>query len=287
MRILDEASQLRAYSHELEDKSRSLQRATDELRAANEQLKSLDHLKDDFMSSVTHELRTPLTSIRALSEMMADDLDMPAEQRQQFLRIIIAETERLSRLVNQVLDMAKIESGHAQWHTTDVDLRELMLRAVQTTAEMFRERGAAVVLDLPESVPTLRADPDRLTAGAVEPAVQRRQVPAAGRRAGRRAAAGARVRAAGRDPATTAAACRRPAGADLREVPPGRRRREPAAGHGPGPADQPPDRRALRRPDVARVRSRAGAHALHSSCPGRPRRRPGAERSASRRTQHA
>ena len=115
------------------------------------------------MSSVTHELRTPLTSIRALSEMMADDLDMPAEQRQQFLRIINAETERLSRLVNQVLDMAKIESGHAQWNTTDVDLRELMLRAVQTTAEMFRERGAAVVLDLPESVPTLRADADRLT----------------------------------------------------------------------------------------------------------------------------
>ena len=163
MRILDEASQLRAYSHELEDKSRSLQRATDELRAANEQLKSLDRMKDDFMSSVTHELRTPLTSIRALSEMMADDLDMPAEQRQQFLSIINAETERLSRLVNQVLDMAKIESGLAQWNTTDVDLRELMLRAVQTTAEMFRERGAAVVLDLPESVPTLRADADRLT----------------------------------------------------------------------------------------------------------------------------
>jgi signal transduction histidine kinase len=73
MRILDEASQLRAYSHALEDKSRSLERATAELRAANEQLKSLDRLKDDFMSSVTHELRTPLTSIRALAELMADD----------------------------------------------------------------------------------------------------------------------------------------------------------------------------------------------------------------------
>ena len=70
MRILDEASQLRAYSHALEDKSRSLERATAELRSANEQLKSLDRLKDDFMSSVTHELRTPLTSIRALAELM-------------------------------------------------------------------------------------------------------------------------------------------------------------------------------------------------------------------------
>ena len=76
MRILDEASQLRAYSHALEDKSQSLERATAELRQANEQLKSLDRLKDDFMSSVTHELRTPLTSIRALSELMRDDADM-------------------------------------------------------------------------------------------------------------------------------------------------------------------------------------------------------------------
>ena len=163
MRILDEASQLRAYSHQLEDKSRSLERATGELRAANEQLKSLDRLKDDFMSSVTHELRTPLTSIRALSEMMADDLDMPQAQRRQFLNIINAETERLSRLVNQVLDMAKIEAGHAQWHTADVDLRELLAQAVQTTAEMFRERGATVGLEVPDAVPTLRLDPDRLT----------------------------------------------------------------------------------------------------------------------------
>src|SRR4029450_5215149 len=68
----DEASHLRAYSRELEEKSVSLQRATSELRAANEQLKSLDKLKDDFMSSVTHELRTPLTWIRALSELMVE-----------------------------------------------------------------------------------------------------------------------------------------------------------------------------------------------------------------------
>lgn len=141
MRILDEASQL---------------------RAAHEQLKSLDHLKDDFMSSVTHELRTPLTSIRALSEMMADDPEMPAAQRAEFLSIINAETERLTRLVNQVLDMTKIEAGHAQWHTTDVDLRELLARAVQTTAEMFRERGAVLRLDAPDPVPTLRLDADRL-----------------------------------------------------------------------------------------------------------------------------
>jgi signal transduction histidine kinase len=162
MRILDEASQLRAYSHALEDKSRSLERATAELRSANEQLKGLDRLKDDFMSSVTHELRTPLTSIRALAEVMVDDADMPVQQRQHFLGIVVAETERLSRLVNQVLDMAKIESGHAEWRNSDIDLRALLTQAVQTTQPMFLERGASVELQLPATVPLLRADADRL-----------------------------------------------------------------------------------------------------------------------------
>jgi Na+/proline symporter/nitrogen-specific signal transduction histidine kinase len=155
MRILDEASQLRAYSHELEQ-------VTAELKRANEQLKSLDRLKDDFMSSVTHELRTPLTSIRALAEVMVDDADMPVEQRQHFLGIVVAETERLSRLVNQVLDMAKIESGHAEWHNSDIDLRALLSQAVQTTEPLLRERGANIELQMPDALPVLRADADRL-----------------------------------------------------------------------------------------------------------------------------
>lgn len=162
MHILDETSQLRAHSAELEAKSRSLEQATRQLRTANEQLKGLDRMKDDFMSSVTHELRTPLTSIRALSEMMSDDADMPTAQRQQFLGIVVAETERLSRLVNQVLDLAKIESGHAQWRSADVDLGKLLEQALQTTSEMFRERGVTVRLSLPPHAVVLQSDPDRL-----------------------------------------------------------------------------------------------------------------------------
>ena len=162
LRILDEASQIRAYSRALEGKSRSLEQATAELRAANEQLQSLDRLKDDFMSSVTHELRTPLTSIRALAELMQDDAGMPQAQRQQFVGIIVAETERLTRLVNQVLDMAKIESGHAEWHVAPVDMRALVERAVATTAEVFRERAAQVQVQLPDEAPVLQADPDRI-----------------------------------------------------------------------------------------------------------------------------
>ena len=163
MDILNEASQLRVYARALEEKSRSLEIASAELSAANAQLRTLDELKDDFMSSVTHELRTPLTAIRALSELMLDTPDMEDEQRQDFLRIIVGESERLGRLVNQVLDMAKIESGHAEWHSTDVDLRTLVADAVKATAELARTKGAEIVFTAPNAVPSVKADPDRLT----------------------------------------------------------------------------------------------------------------------------
>ncbi|WP_454916821.1 ATP-binding protein [Xanthobacter sediminis] len=156
LQILDEASQVRVYAGKLEA-------ASAELKAANDQLKTLDQLKDDFVSSVTHELRTPLTSIRAFSELMLDAPDMDAAQREDFLRIIVAESERLSRLVNQVLDLAKMESGLADWHTEDVNLARLVADAVKATSELFRARGAHVETHLPQAVPMVRADADRLT----------------------------------------------------------------------------------------------------------------------------
>ncbi|MFG1295637.1 ATP-binding protein [Xanthobacter variabilis] len=153
--ILDEASQLRVYAQKLEATSA-------ELKAANAQLKTLDQLKDDFVSSVTHELRTPLTSIRAFSELMLDSPDMDEAQRAEFLCIIVAESERLGRLVNQVLDLAKIEAGLADWQTEDVDLARLVRDAVKATSELFRAHGARVEAHVPPKVPTVRADADRL-----------------------------------------------------------------------------------------------------------------------------
>ncbi len=162
MNILDEASQVRAYSKRLELKSRELEAATGELRSANERLKELDRLKDDFMSSVTHELRTPLTSIRAFSEMLLDDPRIDLAERKRFLGIIVSETERLTRLVNQVLDMAKIESGHADWHNGEVSLIEVVEQAVASTSQLFKEKQVSLAVDLPESVPIMLADRDRL-----------------------------------------------------------------------------------------------------------------------------
>jgi Na+/proline symporter/nitrogen-specific signal transduction histidine kinase len=155
------ASVVEEEALELADVMRIVEEAS-ELRHLNEKLQALDRLKDDFMSSVTHELRTPLTSIRALTELMRDEADMDPAQRQHFLGLVVAESERLSRLVNQVLDMAKIESGHADWAAADVDLGALVEQALQTTAELFHARGAEVALQRPPALPLLRADPDRL-----------------------------------------------------------------------------------------------------------------------------
>jgi Na+/proline symporter/signal transduction histidine kinase len=162
MNILDEASQVRAYSRQLEQKSHELERATAELRAANERLQELDRLKDDFMSSVTHELRTPLTSIRAFSEILFDNPEMDAEERQNFLSIITRETERLTRLVNQVLDMAKIESGRTEWQNEALDLREVIDSSIASVSQVYREKDVALVSEMPDKVPTLMADRDRL-----------------------------------------------------------------------------------------------------------------------------
>jgi len=162
MHILDEASQIRAYSHELEQKSRELEVATAELKAANEGLKELDQLKDDFMSSVTHELRTPLTSIRAFSEILLDDPKINLKERMNFLGIIASETERLTRLVNQVLDLAKIESGHADWRSSEVDLAEVISQSVATTEQVILDKGGVVHLVLPKGASHVMADRDRL-----------------------------------------------------------------------------------------------------------------------------
>jgi Na+/proline symporter/nitrogen-specific signal transduction histidine kinase len=160
--ILDEASQVVVYSHRLEQKSHELEAATAELREANERLKELDRLKDEFVSTVTHELRTPLTSIRAFTEILLDDPDVELEQRRNFLGIITKETERLTRLINQVLDLAKIESGKAEWVDSAVDMKEVVSDTLAAMGQLFKERNIVVEARLPENVSPVTADLDRM-----------------------------------------------------------------------------------------------------------------------------
>jgi len=162
MGILDETSQVIAYSRELERKSRELEAATAQLRAANARLHELDRLKDDFVSTVTHELRTPLTSMRAFAEILLDNPELPVDERERFLRIVIDETERLTRLINQVLDLSKIESGGAVWNIAEIDLKEVIEDSAAATAQLFAERDAELRVHAPDGVGPVAADRDRV-----------------------------------------------------------------------------------------------------------------------------
>lgn len=162
MAIIDEASEAIAHSRELEEKQAELETATSELRSANERLTELDRLKDDFISTVTHELRTPLTSIRAFSEILHDNPALNVEERSRFLGILVKESERLTRLINQVLDLAKLESGAAEWQNVTLDLREIVEEAVNTTSQLFKVKNVKLDLQLPLELAPVVADRDRL-----------------------------------------------------------------------------------------------------------------------------
>jgi signal transduction histidine kinase len=162
MGMLDETSHVIEYSRQLEHKTEELEHASAALRAANERLKELDRLKDDFLSTVTHELRTPLTSIRALTEILHDNPDIELDQRQEFLTIIIRESERLTRLINQVLDMAKIEAGEIDWNILAVDLSAIVRQAAAATSQLFRDKDIALTVTIADDLPPVNGDHDRL-----------------------------------------------------------------------------------------------------------------------------
>lgn len=155
MGILDETRQAIIYSHELE-------RTTAELRAANQRLQELDRLKDDFISTVSHELRTPLTAIRSLAEILRDYPDTPADRQQEFAGIIIRETRRLTRLITQVLDFQKLESGRTRWQITTVDLKDVVNDAVSATGQLITEKEITINVHLPDESRTIDGDRDQL-----------------------------------------------------------------------------------------------------------------------------
>ena len=153
--ILDETKVILSYSHELE-------RTTAELKAANKRLKELDKLKDEFISTITHELRTPLTSVRSITEILYNNPDIDAAQQKDFLGIIIKESERLTRLIVQVLDFQKMESGGTEWEISRIDFREVIKDAILATSRLIQDKKVKIESSLPDSFPLIDGDKDRL-----------------------------------------------------------------------------------------------------------------------------
>ena len=162
MEILEETSQVIEYSHGLEQKSRELEALTAELREANARLQELDRMKDEFLSTVSHELRTPLTSIRSFSEILFDNPELDVGDRRRFLTVIVKESERLTRLINQILDLAKMEAGSIDWEMQHLDPRSVIEEAIAVTSTLFTDKGARLEVRVDDALPTVYADRDRL-----------------------------------------------------------------------------------------------------------------------------
>lgn len=160
--ILKSSQSLLSANKELKRKSVALEKATSELKEANEILKKTDKLKDDFLSTVAHEIRTPLTSIRALSEIVYDNPDMDVTEREYFLGTVVKESDRLSRLINQVLDLEKYESGKQKLILEEVDMQEIVKDSIDALYQQAKEKEIKVVFLPDRFAPRFMADRDKL-----------------------------------------------------------------------------------------------------------------------------
>jgi Na+/proline symporter/nitrogen-specific signal transduction histidine kinase len=160
-KVLENTQEIIQYSKALERKSEELQSTTRKLRKANEQLKELERLKADFITTVTHELRTPITSMKAISKIMLDNPNIEQQQKSDFLNILVQESARISRLINQVLDLEKIESP-APLKAQPVDFREVVQRSFDSLLTLAAEKGIQFQLKLKARSSLVLGDPDRL-----------------------------------------------------------------------------------------------------------------------------
>jgi len=132
------------------------------LEKALDELKRLDELKDAFLSSVSHELRTPLTSIRSFSEILLQyDRENPETQKE-FLQIINTESERLTRLINDLLDLSRIQAGGMVWQDGPLSIGEVIEDVARAQHQLREERSLRLMLDISPDLPMIHADRDRI-----------------------------------------------------------------------------------------------------------------------------
>ncbi|MBN3962129.1 PAS domain S-box protein [Nostoc sp. NMS8] len=139
--------------------------------------KEIDKMKTDFISTVSHELRTPLTSVLGFASIIKEKLEtdvfpiLPTEDRKlqktikrvgDNLNIIVSEAERLTSLINDVLDIAKMEAGKVEWQMQPIDPSELVDWATNSTASLFQTNGLQLVCEIEPGLPQILGDRNRL-----------------------------------------------------------------------------------------------------------------------------
>ncbi|MEW6367769.1 MAG: ATP-binding protein [Acidobacteriota bacterium] len=152
-------TRLESFNVELERKVRE---RTAELEAANAQLRRLDELKSNFLAIVSHELRTPLTSIRAFAEILMDESGEDSTSRARFLAIIQKETERLTRLIDDILDLSKLEAGKMQWKMKPFVIEEVIREAIQASSPIAETKKLRITFNADGPIPHVYGDWDRI-----------------------------------------------------------------------------------------------------------------------------
>jgi signal transduction histidine kinase len=141
-----------------------IQDKTAELEIANQRLKELDRLKSDFVSNVSHELRTPLTAIKGAVDLILREVTGPLNEKQNhYLTRVRSNTQHLAGLINDLLDLSKIESGKLELASTLVSLGSLVDDVVETLRPLATEKAVALETTIPELPILVRADRDKIT----------------------------------------------------------------------------------------------------------------------------
>ena len=138
--MADETQQAIEYSHALELKSQELHSTAQQLKEANGLLQDLHRQKDDFLSQVSHELRTPMTSIRSFAEILREPEDLTSAQRVRFIGTIHNESVRLTRLLDEILDLSALEHGERNWENVPVDAEQVLEQAIAVCEALAKKR---------------------------------------------------------------------------------------------------------------------------------------------------
>jgi len=162
MAVADETAQMMEYSSQLEAKSAELGRTARQLRDANDKLTALSIQKDAFLSQISHELRTPMTSIRAFSEILMADGPMSEADQARFSTIIHDEAIRLTRLLDDLLDLSVLENGQVSLNWQDANLADVLERAMAATTSMQGKTPLKIRREVARERLDLVTDPDRL-----------------------------------------------------------------------------------------------------------------------------
>ena len=140
LQILEESKENISINKQLSEQSSQLLKLSGDLQVANINLIEKDQQKDEFLDSVAHELRTPLTAIRATSEILMDDEDMPAELKKDFLENIISESDRLNEIINDILYLDKLETGTISLHISENNIIETFKKSLKPLLHLFDQR---------------------------------------------------------------------------------------------------------------------------------------------------